>query len=97
RCARHREVSLFAAVAVEYRAVVSGRATLKSAFRHPRENRKIPPFPRKREDSVIPAKAGTHLLPTISDYSAVAEIDNMGPRFRGDDEGGAGMTRAVRG
>ena len=35
---------------------------------------------------VIPAKAGIHLLPTGFMLSSRSEIDNMDPRFRGDDD-----------
>ena len=35
---------------------------------------------------VIPAKAGIHLLPTGFMLSSRSEIDNMGSRFRGNDE-----------
>jgi len=36
--------------------------------------------------AVIPAEAGIHLLPTPFLLSSHPEIDNLDPRFRGDDE-----------
>ena len=35
---------------------------------------------------VIPVEAGIHLLPIRVDWLPRLKMDNMGPRFRGDDE-----------
>jgi len=42
-----------------------------------------PSFP----PSVIPAKAGIHLLPTLFVLLSHSKIDNMDSRFRGNDYG----------